>query len=127
LGTEIVETFDEFQRGRELYLSRGDSAKTDLATESVDAVITDPPFFDNVHYSQLADFFYVWQRHLLGANGNHNAKSTRSENEVQQSDPAIFTERLYMVYGKNATGFSDVRGFSYSPTIILETKGGGQC
>ena len=98
LGTDIVETFDEFQGGKELYLSCGDSAKTDLATESVDAVVTDPPFFDNIHYSQLADFFYVWQRHVLGANGNHNAKSTRSEEEVQQSDPTIFTERLYGVW-----------------------------
>jgi len=98
LGTDIVETFDEFQGGKDLYLSCGDSAKTDLATESVDAVITDPPFFDNVHYSQLADFFYVWQRHVLGANGNHNGKSTRSEEEVQQSDPTIFTDRLFGVW-----------------------------
>jgi transcriptional regulator with XRE-family HTH domain/ribosomal protein L37E len=98
LGTDMAETFDEFQGGKELYLSCGDSAKTDLATESVDAVVTDPPFFDNVHYSQLADFFYVWQRHVLGANGNHNAKSTRSDEEVQQSDPTLFTERLYGVW-----------------------------
>lgn len=98
LGTDIAETFNEFQGGKDLYLSCGDSAKTDLATESVDAIVTDPPFFDNVYYSQLADFFYVWQRHVLGANGNHNAKSTRSEEEVQQSDPTIFTERLYGVW-----------------------------
>ena len=98
LGTDIAETFDEFQGGKDLYLSCGDSAKTDLATESVDAIVTDPPFFDNVHYSQLADFFYVWQRHVLGENGNHNAKSTRSEEEVQQSDPTIFTERLHGVW-----------------------------
>ncbi len=98
LGAEIAETFDEFQEGRDLYLSCGDSGKTDLAAESVDAVVTDPPFFDNVHYSQLADFFYVWQRHLLGTNGNHSAKSTRSEEEVQQSNPAIFTKRLYGVW-----------------------------
>ncbi len=98
LGTDIVETLDKFQEGKDLYLSCGDSAKTDLPTESVDAIVTDPPFFDNVHYSQLADFFYVWQRHVLGANGNHNAKSTRSEEEVQQSDPTIFTERLHGVW-----------------------------
>ena len=100
LGTDIVETFDEFQGGKDLYLSCGDSAKTDLPTESVDAIVTDPPFFDNVHYSQLADFFYVWQRHVLGTNGNHNAKSTRSEEEVQQSDPTIFTERLHGVWNE---------------------------
>ncbi len=98
LGTDAAENFDDFQGGKELYLSCGDSAKTDLATESVDAIITDPPFFDNVHYSQLADFFYVWQRHVLRSNGNHNAETTRSEEEVQQSDSTIFTERLYGVW-----------------------------
>jgi adenine-specific DNA methylase len=66
----------------------------------VDAVITDPPFFDNVHYSQLADFFHVWQRHILGKNGNHTYHSTRSTAEVQQRDPTIFTERLRGVWAE---------------------------
>ena len=43
------------------YLSCGDSARTDLPDKSVHLVITDPPFFDNVHYSELADFFHAWQ------------------------------------------------------------------
>ena len=64
----------------------------------MDAVVTDPPFFDNVHYSQLADFFYVWQRYLLGANDLHNGVSTRSPAEVQQTDPTVFTERLSSVW-----------------------------
>ena len=41
---------------------------TDLApisSESVDLVITDPPFGNNIQYSELADFFYVWLRKLL--------------------------------------------------------------
>ncbi len=29
------------------------------------AVVTDPPYADNVNYSELADFFYVWLRLLL--------------------------------------------------------------
>lgn len=33
-----------------------------IPDETVDAVITDPPYFDNVMYSELADFFYVWLR-----------------------------------------------------------------
>ena len=47
---------------RALYLSCGDSSSTGLGTGSVDLVLTDPPFFDNVHYSELADFFYAWQQ-----------------------------------------------------------------
>ena len=64
----------------------------------MDTIVTDPPFFDNVHYSQLADFFHVWQRHILGENGEVNPASTRSPQEVQNGDAAVFTERLLGVW-----------------------------
>ena len=31
-----------------------------------DAVLTDPPYYDNVAYSDLADFFYVWLKRSIG-------------------------------------------------------------
>lgn len=31
-----------------------------------DAVFTDPPYYDNVPYSYISDFFYVWLRRSLG-------------------------------------------------------------
>jgi adenine-specific DNA methylase len=31
-----------------------------------DAVLTDPPYYDNVPYSYLSDFFYVWLKRILG-------------------------------------------------------------
>lgn len=33
-----------------------------LGIDKVDLVITDPPYADNVNYSEVADFFYVWLR-----------------------------------------------------------------
>jgi putative DNA methylase len=98
LGYDIARSFTEFQQGRQLYLSCGDSADTDLAAKSVDAVVTDPPFFDNVHYSELADFFYVWQSYIPGTNGDQKAQSTRSPGEVQQRNPADFTHNLSRVW-----------------------------
>ena len=41
------------------------SEKLDEEDESVDYVITDPPYYDNVHYSELSDFFYIWLREAL--------------------------------------------------------------
>ncbi len=40
---------------RTIFLSCGSSAATGLGDASVDLIVTDPPFFDNVHYSELAD------------------------------------------------------------------------
>lgn len=42
-----------------------DSSHLPIPDKSVDAVVTDPPYFDNVQYAELADFFYVWLRLVL--------------------------------------------------------------
>jgi adenine-specific DNA methylase len=94
VGVDVSGTFDEFERGSKLYLSCGDSASTDIPNASVDIVVTDPPFFDNVHYSQLADFFFCWQKLILPESVQHRLDSTRSEAEVQNSDESLFTARL---------------------------------
>lgn len=36
-----------------------------ILDKSVDAVITDPPYYANVQYSELANFFYVWLHKVL--------------------------------------------------------------
>ncbi|HEX5504144.1 MAG TPA: DNA methyltransferase [Thermomicrobiales bacterium] len=100
IGHPIAETFAGFRDGGGLYLSCGDSSQTDLPVGSVDLVVTDPPFFDNVHYSELADFFHVWQRHILGLGGARQASSTRSMNEVQSTDPVVFADRLCGVFAE---------------------------
>ncbi|HQE91692.1 MAG TPA: DUF1156 domain-containing protein [Anaerolineae bacterium] len=37
-----------------------------LADASVDVIVTDPPYYDNVMYAELADFFYVWLKRTVG-------------------------------------------------------------
>ena len=98
IGIPIAESYADFTNGRHVYLSCGDSSATDLTAACVDVVLTDPPFFDNVHYSQLADFFHVWQRHILGPNGYRQENTTRSDREVQNVDVADFTNRLSSVW-----------------------------
>jgi len=76
---------------RGIALSCGDSSVTGLPDRSMDLIVTDPPFFDNVHYSELADFFYAWQQ-------TGDAKTTRSEREVQDPDVYKFAAKLRSVY-----------------------------
>lgn len=95
---KAVPSYRAFHNGKRLYLSCGDSANTDIAAASVDAVITDPPFFDNVHYSELADFFYVWQQHIQANGPLADGNTTRSPREVQARQPEVFTERLGAVW-----------------------------
>ena len=37
-----------------------------IENSSVDAVIMDPPYYDNVMYAELSDFFYVWLKRTAG-------------------------------------------------------------
>jgi putative DNA methylase len=88
---------DGILRPRAIYLSCGDSADTGLPDRSIDLIVTDPPFFDNVHYSELADFFFAWQQ--LGTNAHANlASTTRSPSEVQDSDADRFAAKLMTVF-----------------------------
>ena len=34
--------------------------------KSVDAIVFDPPYYDNVSYAELSDFFYVWLKRTAG-------------------------------------------------------------
>jgi adenine-specific DNA methylase len=45
-------------------LYQGDARKLEL-DRNVDAVVIDPPYGDNVMYSELSDVFYVWHRLYL--------------------------------------------------------------
>jgi putative DNA methylase len=37
-----------------------------LEDESVDVIVMDPPYYDNVMYAELSDFFYVWLKRTAG-------------------------------------------------------------
>lgn len=48
-----------------IYCASSTDLKQIVSDCSVDMVITDPPFGDNVNYSELADFFLVWLKKPL--------------------------------------------------------------
>jgi putative DNA methylase len=80
-----------------IFLSCGSSHISGLPSESVDYVVTDPPFFDNVHYSELADFFYAWQK-LDPQHVTLALESTRQDDEVQDTNADHFTSKLKTVF-----------------------------
>lgn len=44
----------------------GSSTDMSYLKESVDVVVVDPPYYGNVMYGELSDFFYVWMKRMLG-------------------------------------------------------------
>ncbi len=64
-GIEVTAFSDLREGTRRFMLRQGSSANLPIPDNSIDYVITDPPYFDSVQYSDLAAFFRVWLRKLL--------------------------------------------------------------
>ena len=89
--------------GRHGSLACETAAAASLPPESLDAVFTDPPYYDSVQYAELMDFCYVWLRRLARANGAFDPPSTRNPaeltgNRTEQRGIEHFTEGLAQIY-----------------------------
>jgi len=51
---------------RVLQVQQGSATELPYPDNFFDAVLTDPPYYDNVPYSDLSDFFYVWLKRTIG-------------------------------------------------------------
>jgi len=66
IQADLANDFDELTtENKNALILCGSSERLPLPDKSIDAVITDPPYSDNVQYGELSDFFYVWQRLAL--------------------------------------------------------------
>ena len=55
---------------RRFIFEQRDSSRLSLPDESVDYVVTDPPYFDSVQYSDLSHYFRVWLQWFLPSDAN---------------------------------------------------------
>jgi putative DNA methylase len=59
----VEKAFDCFTSDRFGLAQQGDAQSQSISTNKV--VSTDPPYYDNIGYADLSDFFYVWLRKSL--------------------------------------------------------------
>jgi len=90
------------------------------APATVDAVLTDPPYFANVQYAELMDFCYVWLRRLaVDAGDAFHKASTRSENELTGNETmerglTHFTEGLAAAFANMARALKPGGPFAFT-------------
>lgn len=59
-GAEFIPKFDIVPS-----VQRGYAQALPYKDDFFDAIVTDPPYYDNIYYSILADFFFAWKRMLF--------------------------------------------------------------
>lgn len=64
-GVEVFDQASLASTRQAFWLMHGDSRRLPIVDHSVDIIVTDPPYFDSVQYSDLAAFFRVWLARLL--------------------------------------------------------------
>lgn len=80
----FAQTIPDASDTRQAFLTARSIADLELQRDSLDAVLTDPPYFDNVQYAELTDLHYVWLKHLLGPESEaFRAHSSRSPEELR--------------------------------------------
>jgi adenine-specific DNA methylase len=69
----------------------GSATALPYADRSVDAVVTDPPYYDNVIYSEISDFFYVWlKRSLRDAYPQFTTLALTEKQAEAVANPSLF-------------------------------------
>lgn len=102
IQAQCVASWDELRTtDRGILVLNGNSSRLPVPNRSVDAVITDPPYFDFVHYSELSDFFFAWLSPALKSRYPCFSREDSSDKgEVQHKDPRAFARQLSSVFSE---------------------------
>lgn len=137
IAAGFVEGAQELGERRSALLRCASITDERLPADSVDLVLTDPPYFANVQYSELMDFCYAWLRRLVPDAPFFASNSSGSDAEVTGNttagrDLAAFAAGLSDVYRAAAHALkpghlfaftyhhNDLRSYAAVITAILD-------
>ena len=120
ISGKLIDDFEKISGNGYVNLLCGDSSYLPIPDNSIHAIITDPPYFDNVMYSELSDFFYIWLREVLKNKYDYfNSKLTPKKAEVvkntaQEKDEEEFTSGLKSVFSESHKKLRDDGIFAFT-------------
>jgi len=97
----FAETYEDLRDNKTCLLLAQSSHQLPLPNNSIDVVITDPPFGGNVQYAELSDFWTVWLRDVIDGgliDNTYEAIETRHKGFPTEKDSAHYENMLYLIF-----------------------------
>lgn len=108
IAPALVDQWPPVDQAQTAMILNGDSATLPLPDRCVDAVVTDPPYFDFIHYSELSDFFFAWLSPILSSDHAFFDRPNSSDpGEVQHKEADIFAHNLGRVLAESCRVLKD--------------------
>lgn len=86
IGHECTRVKDFKGKTRQFIIKQQDASRIPLQSSSIDFVVTDPPYYDSVQYSDLSHFFRCWLKWFLPSDADWEYKPLASA--VAETDDA---------------------------------------
>lgn len=99
----VANKFGDLFEKANFYLENKSIAQAELPENSIDVIITDPPYGSNVQYLELSHFWYTWNKDLYKTEPDFSleAVSNRKKGFKGAKSMYDYEENLYKVFCKS--------------------------
>ncbi|WP_411129792.1 DUF1156 domain-containing protein [Streptomyces sp. x-19] len=117
VGHVSPESLVESQVQTPVMVTQGSAAHLSaLASGSVSHLCMDPPYYDNVMYAELSDFFYVWEKATLG----RLYPDFFVDTETDKENEAIANFARFVAFGRRKKQLADADYTAKMTAIFAE-------
>ncbi|MCT2972796.1 DUF1156 domain-containing protein [Propionibacterium freudenreichii] len=103
---------------RQVTVLQGSAASLALPDRSVTHICMDPPYYDNVMYAELADYFYVWEKRTLG----RLIPDYFQDDLTDKDNEAVANPARFATMGKRKKELADLDYEAKMTAIFAEAK-----
>jgi len=97
-NTKLVDVYNKIKTNGTCILWDTSSTNLSLPSNSIDCIITDPPYGDNVNYSELSNFWVVWLRESLGITDFIDNTEEAIVNAMQKKSLKEYRNLLHSIF-----------------------------
>lgn len=103
---------------RQVTVTQGSAAGLALEGGSITHICMDPPYYDNVMYAELADYFYVWEKRTLG----RLVPEYFSDDVTDKDNEAVANIARFLTMGKRRRELADLDYETKMTSIFVESR-----